>query len=254
MIKKILIIGSGSEYAENLIKDLDNPNNLLFCIDKKIPSVKKKNLQYFKIDLKDIKSTLKKIKFIQKKENYFDGVINYTRFRTSKKKNMQNEDIKSWENSIKVNLTSIFFILREIINKNILKNKNCNIINISSISSKLVSNESPSYQISKSAMNQMTKIFAANFGKKGIFINSILPGCIIKNTDKKKFFLKKNKDYRKIIDKTHNTNVYGSIEDVNSMVKYLLFKKNNFLNGQEIIIDGGVSLNDQFINALNNFK
>lgn len=254
MKKKILIIGSNSEYAKNLIKDLNNQGYLLFCIDKRLPKFKEKNSQYLKLDLKNINNSLKKIKILQKKERYFDGIVNYIRFRTLRKKNIESENLKSWDDSLRVNLTSIFFILREIIKNNISQNKSCNIVNISSISSKFVSNEPPSYQISKSALNQMTKIFAASYGKKGIFINSILPGCIIKESNKKKFFLKKNTNYRKLIDKTHNTNAYGTIEDINSMVKYLLFKKNNFLNGQEINIDGGVSLNDQFINALNNFN
>tara|TARA_B110000977_G_C10595650_1_gene306157 strand:+ start:73 stop:375 length:303 start_codon:yes stop_codon:yes gene_type:complete len=99
----------------------------------------------------------------------------------------------------------------------------------------------------------MTRYFASQAGKKGIFINSVLPGLIIKDEHKKKYLSKKNAKYRNIVKKTHLTNRFGTIDDVNKVVNFLLFENNDFINGQSIVVDGGVSIEDQFATAHREF-
>ena len=71
---------------------------------------------------------------------------------------------------------------------------------------------------------------------------------------KKKFLSKKNFKYRNIVKKTHLSSEFGTIDDVNKIVSFLLFEKNNFINGQSIVVDGGVSIEDQFATAYREFK
>jgi NAD(P)-dependent dehydrogenase (short-subunit alcohol dehydrogenase family) len=99
----------------------------------------------------------------------------------------------------------------------------------------------------------MTRYFASQAGKKGIFVNSVLPGLIIKDEHKKKYLSKKNIKYRNIVKKTHLTNRFGTIEDVNKVVNFLLFGNNDFINGQSIVVDGGISIEDQFATAHREF-
>ena len=60
--------------------------------------------------------------------------------------------------------------------------------------------------------------------------------------------------YRNIVKKTHLSSEFGTIDDVNKIVSFLLFEKNNFINGQSIVVDGGVSIEDQFATAYREFK
>ena len=78
-----------------------------------------------------------------------------------------------------VNLKGPFFFIREIIQTNLKKKRKCNIINISSIASKFSTRESPTYHFSKAGITIMTKLFANEYGKKGIIINSISPAFIL---------------------------------------------------------------------------
>ena len=41
---------------------------------------------------------------------------------------------------------------------------------------------------------------------------------------------------------------------INKIVSFLLFEKNNFIISQNIVVDGGVSIEDQFATAHREFK
>ena len=252
-METILITGASSTFAKKLYNSIKEKKIKFIFLDKIKPKLSGVNkIDFFKTNLensKSIKSTIDKILKKYKKINY---VVTYASFR-SKKKNIEDENLDNWNKTFAINLTSNFFLIKNIILNNIKKKEKCRIVNISSISSLLISNESPSYQISKSAINHMTRYFASQAGKKGIFINSVLPGLIIKDEHKKKYLSKKNAKYRNIVKKTHLTNRFGTIDDVNKVVNFLLFENNDFINGQSIVVDGGVSIEDQFATAHREF-
>tara|TARA_B100000780_G_C21124913_1_gene456144 strand:+ start:99 stop:863 length:765 start_codon:yes stop_codon:yes gene_type:complete len=254
-METILITGGNSSFAKKLYSSLKEKKIKFIFADKTKPKLEKinNNIDFFKIDLENSKNVESVTKKILKKYNKIDYLVTYASFR-SNKKDIEDENLKNWNKTFSINLTSNFFLIKSLILNSIKKKHKCRIVNISSISSLLISNESPSYQISKSAINHMTRYFASQSGKKGIFINTILPGLIIKDEHKKKFFSNKNSKYRNIVKKTHLTNNFGTIDDVNKMIKFLLFENNNFINGQSIVIDGGVSIEDQFATAHREFR
>lgn len=253
-METILITGVNSSFAKNFYETIKEKKLNIILLDKTKPkSLNAKNIDFFKVDLQNSKSVEEKIKKILTKYNKISYVLTFASHR-SKKKNLKDENLNNWNKTFAINLTSNFFLIKKIIQHSIQKKNKCRIVNISSISSILISNESPSYQISKSALNHMTRYFASISGKKGIFINSVLPGLIIKDEHKKKYLSKKNLRYRNIVKKTHLTSNFGTIEDVNKTVSFLLFQNNNFINGQSIVVDGGVSIEDQFATAYREFK
>lgn len=253
-METILITGANSPFAKKFYENIKEKKLNIILLDKTKPKLlNAKNIDFFKVDLQNSKSIEVKIKKILTKYKKISYVLTYASHR-SNKKDLKNENLNNWNKTFAINLTSNFFLIKKIIQNSIQKKFKCRIVNISSISSILISNESPSYQISKSALNHMTRYFASKSGRKGIFINSVLPGLIIKDEHKKKYLSKKNFKYRNIVKKTHLTNEYGTIEDVNKIVSFLLFQNNNFINGQSIVVDGGVSIEDQFSTAHREFK
>lgn len=253
MTSTILITGANSSFAKNFYKNYKHKNLKFIFLDKSIAKkLKDKTDEFYKIDLSDTKKIDLVLKKVFKKNKTIDYVVTYAGFRNKKKK-IEHENLKNWNKTFSINLTSNFFLIKSIINNNLKQNKGCRIVNISSISSLLISNESPSYQISKSALNHMVKYLASQFGKKDVFINSVLPGLIIRSEHVQKYLSKKNQNYRNLVNKTHLTNKFGTIDDVNKVVKFLLFENVNFINGQSILVDGGVSIEDQFATAHREF-
>ncbi len=253
-METILITGANSSFAKNFCESIKEKKIKIILLDKTKPkSFNAKNIDFFKVDLQNSRNIEVKIKKILNKYKKISYVLTYASHR-SNKKDLKNENLNNWNKTFAINLTSNFFLIKRVIQHSIQKKNKCRIVNISSISSLLISNESPSYQISKAALNHMTRYFASMSGKKGIFINSVLPGLIIKDEHKKKYLSKKNLKYRNIVKKTHLTSEFGTIQDVNKTVSFLLFQNNNFINGQSIVVDGGISIEDQFATAHREFK
>ena len=76
VFKKILIIGSSSFLAQELIKKL-RKKNLIICIDKVIKkNQQNKNLIFFKCDINNFKKLERIQKKIQKKYKFIDTVVN----------------------------------------------------------------------------------------------------------------------------------------------------------------------------------
>ena len=117
---------------------------------------------------------------------------------------------------------------------------------MSSISSKLISAQSPAYHFSKSSINSMTKYFSVKYGKKNINVNAVLPGFILQQRFIKKFNSSKNIAYKKKVLKVLPYSRCGTEEDVSNLVLFLSSKYSNFINGENIILDGGASNQDQF--------
>lgn len=253
-METILITGANSTFAKKFYETIKDKKLKIILLDKVKPKFyKNRHIDFFKINLENLKSTEVLIKKILRKYKKINHLVTYASFR-SKKKKLENENLNNWKKTFAVNLTSNFFLIKNLVQYSVRKKYKLRIVNISSISSLLISNESPSYQISKASINHMTRYFASQSGKQGVFINSVLPGLIIKDEHKKKFLSKKNFKYRNIVKKTHLSSEFGTIDDVNKIVSFLLFEKNNFINGQNIVVDGGVSIEDQFATAHREFK
>ena len=115
-----------------------------------------------------------------------------------------------------------------------------NIINISSIGAILGFANNPAYTSSKSGLLALTKSLAVDYGKYNITANTILPGYFnIGMTEKssKKLQIKKNRLNRILLNR------YGKIEELTNLILFLVSDYSKYITGQEIIIDGGFSIN-----------
>jgi len=93
------------------------------------------------------------------------------------------------------------------------------------------------YSISKAALHAYTKQIAVEYGQYGILSNTLSPGFI--NTDMTK---QNNTDEElAIISNEIPVKRLGSPEEIAELA-YFLTIKNTYINGQNIIIDGGYSI------------
>lgn len=253
--KKIIIItgggnGLGKELAEHFLKE----NHNVIIIDKRLSKTKFKNKKFFfiKDDLKDTKKIYNSIKKIIKSQK-IDLLINNAKF--GKRLSLNNETRKNFNDTFEINLSSHFFLIQKLItNFNVNNNGSC-IINISSVAATSITNESPSYHFSKSALISMTKYIAFHLGKKNIRSNCILPGFILKKDNFKKYYSKKNKQYRKIVNYILPSKNIGNSLDIFNLCNFLMKPESKFINGEIITLDGGSHTTkiDPF-NLLFNFK
>jgi len=238
--KTIIITGGGNGLGKELAELFEKENNDVIIIDKIIIKNKFKNKNgnffFIKEDLKNTKKIFDSIKNIIK-SNKIDLLINNAKF--GKRLLFQDETRKNFESTLSVNLTGHFFLIQKLIDSFNVKNYGSVIINISSVAAYSVTNESPSYHFSKSALISMTKYVAFHLGKKNIRCNCIVPGFILKKNNCKKFFSKKNNGYRKIVNHVLPSKHIGNSDDIYNLCNFLMKSESKFINGEVINLDGG---------------
>jgi len=115
------------------------------------------------------------------------------------------------------------------------------IVVVSSIASGYVASEQPvSYHMAKAAMSQMVRYYAVSLGRSGIRINAICPGTIVK--DESKAFYTEHPEIEALYREIVPLGRMGTSEDVADLSAFLLSNQASFLTGQNIVLDGGVSL------------
>lgn len=141
-----------------------------------------------------------------------------------------------------INFISFIKILRKLLKKIIKAKKKCKIIIITSLYSKFGRSQRALYSISKHALLGLTRNIAVELGPKGITVNAISPGYVNTKMTRKNLtlkqinFLKSKTPLKRII----------SPRDIALTVKTLLDNETKSITGQEIIIDGGISINGSF--------
>ena len=93
-------------------------------------------------------------------------------------------------------------------------------------------NPSGVYNMVKGGINSLTNYLAAKFGKDQIRVNTISPGGIFDNQDKK--FVEK------YIQKVPLSRM-GNPDDISPVICFLMSDKSKYITGQNVLVDGGLT-------------
>ena len=150
----------------------------------------------------------------------------------------QNED--DWQGEIETSLTATKLCIDYLSTK--FKHNNINsIVIISSILGSFVAKDTPlSYHVCKGALIQLVRYYAIKLASLNIRINSVSPGTILKS-ESKEFYLN-NKNINDLYTKINPSGKMGSAEEIAEIIYFLCTPSAYLINGQDIIADGGLSL------------
>ena len=130
---------------------------------------------YYLLDFSNTNSLSKNIKIITKDHPDIDILINNAGITNDNLFLRMKEN--QWEEVIKINLNSNFYILKEIL-PNMLKRKSGNIIGITSVIAFTGKQGQANYAASKAALISMYKSISLEDSSRNIRVNSIAPGFI----------------------------------------------------------------------------
>ncbi|EMJ94899.1 oxidoreductase, short chain dehydrogenase/reductase family protein [Leptospira kirschneri str. JB] len=115
---------------------------------------------------------------------------------------------------------------------------------IGSPSGRFIVREQPlCYHLSKAALEHLTKYYAVNLGKFGIRFNCILPGTVLKESNRE--FYQANEDVSNLLKRITPLRMFGEAMDIVNAVDFFSSEKSRYITGQVIFIDGGQSLEGQ---------
>ncbi len=119
------------------------------------------------------------------------------------------------------------------------KSGNASVINIASVAGSFDLQTGPPYGMTKAAIIQLSKHLAAEWAPDGIRVNSVSPWYI--QTPLTESVLAQPDRLEKILARTPMNRV-GQPEEVASLVTYLAMDKASYITGQNIMVDGGMSV------------
>ena len=144
-------------------------------------------------------------------------------------KSAEELSIEEWDSVINTNLRGTFLCSREAA-KLMIKNGGGSIINIASTRAFMSEPSSEAYAASKGGIVALTHAMAASYSGSGIRVNCISPGWI------------ETGDYGKLRKKDHEQHLSGRVGKPEDVARACIFLVNNdFINGENIIIDGGMT-------------
>jgi NAD(P)-dependent dehydrogenase (short-subunit alcohol dehydrogenase family) len=115
------------------------------------------------------------------------------------------------------------------------------VVVISSTAASYIASEQPvSYHMAKAAVTHMVRYYAVSLGSSGIRVNAISPGTTVK--EESRAFYAANPELEQLYREIIPIGRMGTADDVADTALFLLSPRASFLTGQNIVLDGGVSL------------
>ena len=96
------------------------------------------------------------------------------------------------------------------------------------------------YHVAKAGLNQMMRYYAVNLGRKGIRVNAVTPFTFLK--EESRDFYMKNQALHDLYRKITPLGRMATAEDSARVIAFLCSPGAGFVNGQNIYVDGGLSL------------
>ena len=232
----VIITGGGNGSGLQIVKKFLELGARVYSLDirfKKIAIQKSKKLDQIQIDLSKKKEIIKFINYIFKKEKNIKCIVNNAGITLEQSSNIFDVE-KYWDKTFDVNVKAPYLIVNYLKKK---LNKKSTIVNITSISGRVAMKNNPAYNSSKAALSGLTRSLAFDLSKIGVRVNSVSPGYIKTNMTKKSYLNKKKRKSR--TDRMMIEN-FGDSKDIVNAVIFLASNKSAYINGEELVVDGGL--------------
>jgi gluconate 5-dehydrogenase len=142
-----------------------------------------------------------------------------------------------WRQVIDANLTSAFVVGREAAKRMIPRGRG-KVINIGSLTSEFARATIAPYTVSKGGIKMLTQAMAAEWAASGIQANAIGPGYMI--TDMNQALID-NPVFDSWVKGRTPSKRWGKAEELVGTVVYLASAASDYVNGQIIYVDGGMT-------------
>ena len=142
---------------------------------------------------------------------------------------------EQWHHIVDTNLTSVFLCCRTV-GPYFIQQKKGKIINISSSGADVGTPYYSAYNVSKTAVNMLTRCLALEWAPFNINVNAIGPGWIVTDMTASR---RRNTELREQMIRDIPLGRMGEPREVALLAVYLASSASDFLTGQTIYLDGG---------------
>jgi 3-oxoacyl-[acyl-carrier protein] reductase len=233
-MKKAILTGANGNLGRDFINTLIANNYAIYAVDKNIDQLNfEDNITPIKLDI----TNENEVKNFYQKIDKLDLIVNNAGIGVFS--SFEERTAEEFRLVTDVNLLGTFLMAQGAIK--IMKSQNHGkIVNIASIYGVKSSdyriygssgrNNSEVYSATKAGIIQLTKYMATHFGKYNIQTNSISPGGIYNG---------QSEDFVENYKNKTPLGRMGKTADICNALNFLCSEKTDYINGQNIVVDGG---------------
>ena len=232
-----LVIGGTRGIGRAIVKALSKEGHVLSVIGRRQPEETGEalpNVTHWLLDLLDSEGVSQACREILSQNGKLSNLVFSQRYRG------QADD---WTGELETTLTATKEIIDNYVEEFDGTGEN-SIVIVSSIASHLIAGEQPlSFHVAKAGLRQMVRYYAVTLGPKAIRVNSVSP-CRILKAENQDFYLN-NKQVLDFYTKITPLGRMGTAEDIANVVSFICSPSAAFITGQDLVVDGGMSLSLQ---------
>jgi gluconate 5-dehydrogenase len=144
---------------------------------------------------------------------------------------------QTWAEIMRVNVDSVFYVSQSVARAMISRGHG-KIINICSVQSELGRPGIAPYAASKGAVKMLTKGMCADWAGYGLQVNGLGPGYFETELTKA---LVENEEFSRWLCRRTPAGRWGKVEELGGAVVFLAAPASDFVNGQILYVDGGLT-------------
>jgi NAD(P)-dependent dehydrogenase (short-subunit alcohol dehydrogenase family) len=191
------------------------------------------NIQYIPCDVTDKKQIEGMVNSALDEFGSIDILVNNAGM--NKRQMVQEIDEETWDQILTTNLKG-YFLTGQLVSKHMMERKRGVIINVSSILGAIGIPYMSSYAASKGGVDQLTRVWAHEFGPYNIRVNALAPGFL--NKSMSGGWLSEPKTRQSLIDSTMLGRL-GELEDLVGPTLFLASDMSSYVTGHVLYVEGG---------------
>ena len=225
----ILVIGAAGGIGSELVQDLMGTSNLLLGYYNSSLNVP---VESDKVDATNFDSVENFIKKGIDKYESIDGIVCLPGSLILKPAHKCTEE--EFYKTINTNLKTSFSVTRaagELL-------KDCSIVLMSTAAASIGLANHELIAAAKSGVEGLARSAARTYARKNLRFNTVSPGMVDTPLTKS---ITSNEIVKKASEKMHALQRIGKPRDISNMIRFLINPENNWITGQNFIVDGGLS-------------
>jgi gluconate 5-dehydrogenase len=145
--------------------------------------------------------------------------------------------VADWDRVVATDLTSAFVVGREVARRMLPRGRG-KIVNVCSVQSQIVRATTAPYAAAKGGLANLTQAMCAEWAASGIQANGLAPGYIETDLNAS---LVSDPEFSGWITRRTPAGRWGSIDDLVGTAVWLCSPASDFVNGQVVYVDGGIT-------------
>jgi NAD(P)-dependent dehydrogenase (short-subunit alcohol dehydrogenase family) len=232
--KVALLTGGGRGIGAAVSAGLRDAGARVAVFEYDLPKELPKNIKYYKLDISNGTELDINFKKFLKDFNGIDILVNNAAVTISS----PSEEYKSeaWHRTVKINLSSVFFMCQLAGRQMIKQGRGGSIINITSIGAAQGFPNNPGYVATKGGVKQLTKALAYDWGKYGIRVNNLAPGYTHTPMNQKSW---EDPELRRKRQDATMLGRWAEPEDMVGPSVFLASDASRYITGIDLYVDGG---------------